>query len=121
MTLTENEKPRALEKAVKAAQIASVVCAALAVANELLDYPLALAVDELISDGFLLIMFFSGFVRAAWSIVTLSVGGLALLLTCITWLKRRRVETVGKKLTVAAVAAPLIANAAMRLLGGGCF
>ena len=115
------EISRALEKVVKGAQIASVVCAALAVAYELLDYPLALAVDEWISDGFLLIMFLSGFVRAAWSIITLSVGGLALLLTCITWLKRRSVETVGKKLTIAAVAAPLLANALMRLLGGDCF
>ena len=117
----ENEKPRALEKAVKAAQIASVVCAALAVANELLDYPLALAVDELISDGFLLIMFFSGFVRAAWSIVTLSVGGLALLLLLILRRKRRGPTAVNKKLIAAAVAAPLLANALMRLIGGGCF
>ena len=93
----------------------------LAVANELLDYPLALAVDELISDGFLLIMFFSQAVRAGWSIVTLSVGGLALLLLLVLWLKRHSLAAVNKKLTAAAIAAPLIANAVMRLLGGGCF
>ena len=117
----ENKHTGILEKAVKAAQIASVVCAALAVAYELLDYPLALAVDEWISDGFLLIMFLSGFVRAAWSITTLSVGGLALLLLLLLWLKRRSLENVNKKLTIAAVAAPLLANALMRILGGDCF
>ena len=117
----ENEKPRALEKAVKAAQIASVVCAALAVANEFL-YPLiACAADQIVSDAYWVFWFFSAMVRAVWSIASLSVGGLALLLTCITWLKRSSVETVGKKLTVAAVAAPLLANVLMRLLGGECF
>ena len=71
----ENKKPGTLLKAVKRTQIASVVSAALALANELLYYPLALTADRFLNDGFAFFMFFGNAIRAAWSIATLAMGG----------------------------------------------
>ena len=117
----ENEKPGILSKTVKLAQIVSVVFAALALANEFLYFPIANAVGYNNYDLYLFFWFFSSGVRAAWSIATLAMGGLALLLLLILRLKQRSFENVNKKLTVAAVAAPLLVNILMRLFGGECF
>ena len=110
-----------LDRLLQVAQAASVVLSVWAVIGHLLVYPLALAAEEWVSDGFLLVMIFFGFFRAAWSVSTLVAGGLALLLLLIVRLKRGSWETVNKPLTVAAVAAPLIVNALMRILGGDVF